>query len=299
MAQIESWAQMMAMFTGISGALLGAAVVAALTGLIAYGASLFKVRIGTAKIALAVLASATASSLVTLALAPMLWRMAKDTNSAVTALVTIVLFAVPALVVSYLLEIAGDLRRNQGPAIGMLGYGAFWALVALAALVLAALLPDDVMRFAGGAKNQLWTLLALGGALAFAGYSIGSKLPQRETTSEPPQGNNGENPLPPVKPLVSQKPVLAWIMNNEQRIDVREGELTIGRTKECAIQLTGDDEVGRKHALVRAAGGKITLLDSNSRNGTYLNGDRIAAERVLQDGDKIKVGQSTLTFKKA
>jgi pSer/pThr/pTyr-binding forkhead associated (FHA) protein len=33
-----------------------------------------------------------------------------------------------------------------------------------------------------------------------------------------------------------------------------------------------------------------------SRNGTYLNGERISAERVLRSGDEVRVGKSRLIF---
>lgn len=67
----------------------------------------------------------------------------------------------------------------------------------------------------------------------------------------------------------------------------------IGRTQEAAIRIVGDG-VSRRHAqITRLPTGQVILVDLGSRNGTYCNGDRIH-ERILQDGDKIQVGGTTI-----
>jgi diguanylate cyclase (GGDEF)-like protein len=73
-----------------------------------------------------------------------------------------------------------------------------------------------------------------------------------------------------------------------------EGELTVGREREHGVSLPHDVGVSRVHAKVMALdGGGALLVDLGSTNGTFVDGDRIT-ERRLVEGDKIRVGQSTV-----
>jgi serine protease Do len=72
-------------------------------------------------------------------------------------------------------------------------------------------------------------------------------------------------------------------------------ELTIGREPGATILFdsTRDDRVSRKHAVIRVESGDplaFKLLDLGSSNGTFLNGERIAAETELLPGDTIELG---------
>jgi two-component system cell cycle response regulator len=68
----------------------------------------------------------------------------------------------------------------------------------------------------------------------------------------------------------------------------------IGRAAECTVRIV-DDGISRSHArLRRESGGTIFLEDHGSRNGTYVNGQRIAAPTELREGDKIQIGRTTV-----
>jgi serine protease Do len=72
-------------------------------------------------------------------------------------------------------------------------------------------------------------------------------------------------------------------------------ELTIGREPGATILFdsTRDDRVSRKHAVIRVQIGDplgFKLADLGSSNGTFLNGERIAAETELLPGDTIELG---------
>lgn len=69
--------------------------------------------------------------------------------------------------------------------------------------------------------------------------------------------------------------------------------LTIGRNPAAATFVLTDPEVSGLHARVEQNGGLPVLVDTNSRNGTYVNGERIA-RRPLRPGDRVTVGQSQL-----
>jgi predicted component of type VI protein secretion system len=70
-----------------------------------------------------------------------------------------------------------------------------------------------------------------------------------------------------------------------------EGDvLTIGREASNAISIN-DAEVSRKHAQLVFQGGKYILTDLGSTNGTFVNGQRLTGQHVLQPGEVISLGE--------
>ena len=68
----------------------------------------------------------------------------------------------------------------------------------------------------------------------------------------------------------------------------------IGRSAD-QIHLS-DHTASRRHAEIRPNNGSWLLLDLNSSNGTYLNGQRVVSPTLLRHGDQIKVGSTLLVF---
>ena len=62
----------------------------------------------------------------------------------------------------------------------------------------------------------------------------------------------------------------------------------IGRTRKCDYVLE-HPAVSRLHCIVRIDGDTTYLADNQSRNGTYINDDRLMGERALTDGDVITI----------
>jgi pSer/pThr/pTyr-binding forkhead associated (FHA) protein len=76
-------------------------------------------------------------------------------------------------------------------------------------------------------------------------------------------------------------------------------ELTIGRHAECDLPLDWDPQVSSLHAqLQRSAGHWLVMDDGLSRNGTFVNGERIVGQRRLEDGDQLEVGKTLLIFRR-
>ena len=74
--------------------------------------------------------------------------------------------------------------------------------------------------------------------------------------------------------------------------------LTIGRRQSCGVPLSWDEEVSRVHARLERNEDEWTLIDDGrSRNGSFLNGERLHGSRRLCDGDTIRVGRSVLVFR--
>lgn len=80
-------------------------------------------------------------------------------------------------------------------------------------------------------------------------------------------------------------------------LDRTQPRLTVGRHATCDISLPWDSRVSRTHAVVEPIGHRWTLADDGlSRNGTYLNGDRLTTRSVLAAGDTLRVGGTLLIF---
>jgi two-component system cell cycle response regulator len=73
---------------------------------------------------------------------------------------------------------------------------------------------------------------------------------------------------------------------------LEEGETVIGRSHKATIRLD-DDSISRLHAKFVLEGFSVTCHDLGSSNGTLVNGARIT-DRQLQDGDKIRLGETTI-----
>lgn len=74
----------------------------------------------------------------------------------------------------------------------------------------------------------------------------------------------------------------------------REGEVALGRSRECEVRLP-DADTSRRHAKIVCAGGRFVLHDLASTNGTFVNGERIE-QRELRAGDRLQIGANTVTF---
>jgi two-component system, cell cycle response regulator len=72
-----------------------------------------------------------------------------------------------------------------------------------------------------------------------------------------------------------------------------EGDILIGREIDANLRLAEDEGVSRRHARVTPVADGALLADLGSQNGTYVDGERVQ-ERVLQEGMKIRVGQTTV-----
>jgi pSer/pThr/pTyr-binding forkhead associated (FHA) protein len=73
--------------------------------------------------------------------------------------------------------------------------------------------------------------------------------------------------------------------------------LSIGRGPANDLLIDWDENVSRVHAELASVGGEWTLTDDGlSRNGSYINGERVMSRRRLHDGDVIRVGSTALVY---
>ena len=71
---------------------------------------------------------------------------------------------------------------------------------------------------------------------------------------------------------------------------------TIGRDKSNTIQIQ-DALASRNHAVIRRVGrDQYYLLDAGSRNGSFINNQRIATPTLMRNSDKVSIGETILCF---
>jgi len=82
-----------------------------------------------------------------------------------------------------------------------------------------------------------------------------------------------------------------------KRFDLKGKIISIGRDPDNEICID-EETVSRKHAKIEKKGGKTTVIDLESTNGTYLNDRRLEpyVEYVLHDGDRTKIGRSIFKY---
>lgn len=79
-----------------------------------------------------------------------------------------------------------------------------------------------------------------------------------------------------------------------ERFFIDRERLTIGRDPDSDIFLN-DLTVSRQHAVLEAKGGKVSVKDAGSLNGTYVNGE-IAESSELSEGDVVQIGTFQMVF---
>lgn len=72
--------------------------------------------------------------------------------------------------------------------------------------------------------------------------------------------------------------------------------VTIGRAAGNDVCLPGDRLVSQTHAVVELYGASFVVRDLGSSNGTFVNGERLVAERALRPGDRIELGRTVAVF---
>lgn len=73
--------------------------------------------------------------------------------------------------------------------------------------------------------------------------------------------------------------------------------LVFGRSPRADVSLTWDPEVSQLHAILEWIGHYWVVNDDNmSRNGTFVNDERLTGSRRLHQGDMIRMGTTTIGF---
>jgi DNA-binding winged helix-turn-helix (wHTH) protein len=88
---------------------------------------------------------------------------------------------------------------------------------------------------------------------------------------------------------------LIW---RRKSIEVAAGESVIGRDRGCAVQIDADS-VSRQHARLHVIGDEVSIEDLGSKNGTWVEGERIRGAALLTDGKTFRLGSEIVRFELA
>jgi DNA-binding winged helix-turn-helix (wHTH) protein len=89
----------------------------------------------------------------------------------------------------------------------------------------------------------------------------------------------------------------AWLIGDGIRLPLRRGENLVGRGSDDVVDLEAPT-ISRHHARI-VVGESATIEDLDSKNGTWLDGERVAGPRGLGDGASVRLGSVHLTFRLA
>lgn len=70
--------------------------------------------------------------------------------------------------------------------------------------------------------------------------------------------------------------------------------LAIGRHPEADISMPDDTFMSGKHASLEIRPDGVWIIDHNSTNGTFVNGQRVSADKSIRKGDRIQAGSVVL-----
>jgi DNA-binding CsgD family transcriptional regulator len=88
--------------------------------------------------------------------------------------------------------------------------------------------------------------------------------------------------------------------DGEQRIVALQSDrMTVGRAPGCELALAWDGKVSGTHAQLELIGGSSWTVtdDGLSRNGSFVNGERVRQRRRLADGDVLVFGDTSIVFR--
>lgn len=86
----------------------------------------------------------------------------------------------------------------------------------------------------------------------------------------------------------------AKIKFNGHEITLGDGATSVGRASDNSVAFADDTNISRYHAEIERRGDEFWLVDLGSSNGTTVNGEPVSGEIVLQSGDQITFGGSSV-----
>ncbi len=93
--------------------------------------------------------------------------------------------------------------------------------------------------------------------------------------------------------------VEVWGSRGHDVVALDGARCSVGASTEAEIVIVDDPAVSRVHAVLETIAGSWCIRDLGAHNGTFVNGDRLFAERVLRDGDEVVLGRTRLVFRES
>ncbi len=88
-----------------------------------------------------------------------------------------------------------------------------------------------------------------------------------------------------------------WTLAGRELVALEAGRMTLGTDPANDLALPADPTLSRLHAVLERYEAGWCVRDLDSRNGTFVNGQRVWRERPLRPGDELRVGTTRLVFR--
>ncbi len=196
-------------------------------------------------------------------------------------------------------------RNNQQRIMFIFGEGGGLGLGILSILISVISLSSQMQQLGLEFKVKAgFFILFLGYCMAGFGIILEFLEPARRNYQPQPIPQPNFTPIsppqnydpPPPAPSFGGRPRLELISGSAPRLtEISTPDFHIGRSSQnhCPV---GDPQVSRVHVRIRGAQNAWFIQDQNSSSGTFVNGNRIQAQR-LNDGDQIRIGETTFRFR--
>ena len=101
---------------------------------------------------------------------------------------------------------------------------------------------------------------------------------------------------PPPSPARPQR-AAAWLIGESARVALHSGENIVGREPDGGVQIDVPT-ISRRHARI-TIGESIVVEDLGSKNGTWIQNERLTGPRTLMDGTVVRFGSAVFTVRLA
>mgnify|MGYP000176875863 CR=1 FL=1 len=115
-----------------------------------------------------------------------------------------------------------------------------------------------------------------------------------KTTSHPRSARTQTTNVPAAKPGGGRLALL-WLSGphtGEEHVLSADKPTICGRSRDAHIRIE-DDLVSRRHTKISFVNGRFMVEDLGSKNGTFLNGEKLTAPVELKAGDYLRIGEAT------
>lgn len=122
-----------------------------------------------------------------------------------------------------------------------------------------------------------------------------------EPASAPaPEPEPAPKPEPAPAPAAPERHLRFYLTRiaTGERFEVRGRRFVVGKSKHSSFMVKGSTTVSRSHAIFVTDGATCTIEDDNSRNGTFVNNERIdpGFPVALVDGDTVRMSDENFAF---